>query len=341
MKFASEINNPTLVFFNCYKKQVLSVRNELFDDLDSVSRKFGMRIREILKEKLIVNEQRPLLGELFPWIIKDLIDADENTTHKISVGWLAVYIYTLFLDEYVDNPSTLTPESLIASSLLAKHGLLRLSKHSNNTAYEALVEKSLSISAYGQSLDYKFQKHITNSRKKIQYSKNKNYVIMACAGAIAAENNKYGKFITDFTDNLLLSLQYLDDIADYEMDFNNGNITVLLNHAFVEKPDLKDMINKYSGDEILNDLLSTGALLRSLRKIRKLLSQSIVLLQINVKKIENRPSFELFVSLTNHLSALITFLEKNTKRFSDLPIEKRREIIIGTKRYIPLIAQST
>jgi hypothetical protein len=332
--------NPTIHFYKSYEKNIFDTREALFNDLSRISCEFGNEARLILEAKLKSNNNIPLLGELFPWIIKDLINGDSKMTHSISVGWLAIYLYTLFLDEYLDNPKQLQPEKFLTGSLLASTGLLRISRFTNNTPYEKYIEDALSFSAKNQRLDLLFQSEKVDLNFKESYSEGKNYVILACAGALAAKNSKHSDFIIQFTEKLLLSLQYLDDICDYQKDFIEKNYTVLLSDTFQNRPDFTTTLKTYSNRELLSELIKTGSLRRVLNKLITLLNQSIILIN-NQSKIDKKASVELFYALKFNCLALSNYLEENQDQFALLPNKSQVVILDKVEKYITIIAQSS
>ena len=335
--------NPSISFFRNYESSILKTRESLFAELDSISSDFGNEARKILKAKLQSNNNTPLLGELFPWIIKDLVNADSDTTQKISVGWLAIYLYTLFLDENVDNPKALEPTKFIAGSLLAKTGLLKISRFTNNTPYESFIDKAFSFSAKNQQLDSKFQNEKTDIDFKEKYSEGKNHIVLVCAGALAAENSKHAEFITQFTKNLLLTLQYLDDLADYKEDFVANNFTVLLSDTFNNNSEFNSLLKQSSNRKLLSELVSTGALQRVVEKIVVLLNQSMLLIK-QEKAIDtevSKSAVEFFFTLNTYCTSLSNFLNKNQNLFRSLPTEKQAGILVKVENYITIIAQST
>lgn len=335
--------NPVNIFYANYKSQILGVRNSLFSELELVSKDFSEEARKILDQKILSNNNLPLLGELFPWIIRDLIKSEHSSTHKISVGWLAIYLYTLFLDEYVDNPNIISSKKFITGSLLAKSGLLKISRITNNTPFENYVDDALSYSALNQSLDVTLRNKVTKSiDAKENYSKGKNYILLACAGALAAENSKYSNFITEFTESLLLSLQYLDDITDYKEDFYSGNLTVLLNEAFKENQIFLEKSKNVSNDALLSELISTGALQRTLEKILHLLNKSMKIIDENhLTDNSDNSAIRLFFALKINISTFIEFLKTNCIKFKNLPEESKKYILDESRRKIGIIAQST
>lgn len=335
--------NPSIPFFGSYKANILKTRKTLFAELDDISPDFGNEARKILEAKLQSNNNNPLLGELFPWIIKDLVNANIETTHKISVGWLAIYLYTLFLDEHVDNPKPLEPTKFIAGSLLAKTGLLKISRFTNNTPYENLIDKAFSFSAKNQQLDSKFQKEKTETDFKEKYSEGKNHIVLVCAGALAAENSKYAEFITAFTKKLLLTLQYLDDIADYQEDFASNNFTVLLNEAFKNNAGLSLLMKQYTNSELLSELIVSGALQRVVEKVISLLNQSILLInhEKNIDMASSKSGIDFFSTLHAYCNSLNNLLRTNQSKFRSFPIEKQSVILNKVENHITIIAQST
>jgi hypothetical protein len=334
------IINPVVSFYKSYEKNINKVRSTLFDDLENISTDFATEARKILEEKLSENNQRPLLGEIFPWIICDLINANAKTTHKISVGWLAIYLYTLFVDEYVDSPKKFSATKFITGSILAKTGLLEMSKFTHKTQFAKYIDNAFSFSAHNQLLDTKFQSTVSGINEKTKYSEGKNYVVLACAGVLASQNSKHSKFIIKFTQTLLLALQYLDDIADYKEDFKQNNYTVLLSDTF-RNTELSKFKN-FSNKRLLEELLITGSLQRVVEKIQQLLNQAIIYIQENNDDVDSKKaSIDLFISLHASISVFNRFLKTECKYYKELPAEKRKYILDRTEKYIPIIAQST
>ncbi|MCG3167142.1 MAG: hypothetical protein POELPBGB_02926 [Bacteroidia bacterium] len=333
--------NPSITFFRKNEGSILGAREVLFSELNETSSVFAKEAHKILKEKLNANSGRPLLGELFPWIIKDLIKADPKTTDKISVGWLGIYLYTIFLDEYVDNPKPLSPQKFITGSLLAKSGLLKLSRYTINSPYENYVDKALSFSALNQNTDVKHQKKITKKNTKAKYSEGKNYVLLSCAGALAAQNSKHAEFILKFSETLLLTLQYLDDISDYNEDYKAGNMTVLLNEAFKNNLNYKSEFQNISNDKLLENLIVSGALKRVIEKVEVLLNQSILLIRENGLDKQMNSSIDLFITLQTYISSFSKSLKINSKKYRQSSLNEQGIILDETRKYISIIAQSS
>ncbi|MGV8018307.1 MAG: hypothetical protein AB2L26_09045 [Ignavibacteria bacterium] len=331
--------NPSLLFYEYYKTDIEKCRERLFLEIGKGSTEFGNEVRKLLDKKLHTSGS-PLMGELFPWIISDLTMLNNSITYEISVGWLAIYLYTVFLDEYLDAPTLQTPSQIIAGSLLAKVGLLKISHFTTKTPYEDLVNEALTKSALCEKMDIEYQKKITNHSIKERYSRGKNMVIFSCAYAFASQNERYAGFIIDFTNHLLLALQYLDDIADYDSDFKIGNYTVLLNYALKDSRDLVKSSKILTANELLKELILTGAFIRVLGKINDLL-EKIAHLIMDSGLIEDKPSIEFLFNLKSLCSEFCNLLINNrfTFRFKS---QKEQQIVLDKVRhYITIIAQSS
>ena len=336
-------SNPSLRFFNTFENEILSVRNELFHQLEQMTPEFSVEVRNLFEYKLKNNDNKPPLGELFPWIIKDLINLDTQLTKNISVSWFAVYLYTLFLDEYVDYKKPIKSEMLLAGSVLAKIGFMNLSKIVKGTKYETIVDVALNESVLYQLRDVQKQKTNESIIEKEEYSLGKNKVILACAGALAASSSKHQEFIIKFTNSLLLSLQYLDDITDFEEDFYNENYTVLLhNMTDIKTKFLLTKASKSSYRILLSQLIINGSLERVTAKLNQLLSNSVILIeQLSEKRLESLNSYILFITLKHSINTLNNLLNHEAKIFQELPKHKQEIILDKVEQHIKYIAQST
>lgn len=336
-------NNPSFRFFNFYQSQIQEVRNSLFSQLEEISPDFSSEIINLFEDKLRNNDNKPPLGELFPWIIKDLTSMRTATVKKISIGWFAIYLYTLFLDEYVDDKKPIKPEVFLAGSILAKIGLTNLTKIVKGTKYESLVDKSLNESALYQLRDVRKQNTKGQLNEKEIYSAGKNKIIFACAGALAASNSKHSKFIIQLTNSLLLSLQYLDDIADFEEDFLNSNYTVLLHN--IDDVKVKSLFSKTNNTSyriLLSQLIVNGSLERVTTKLSDLFSNSIHLIkQLDKKVISKTESYILFKDLIFLIDSLNQLLKSKAVYFPSMSKFAQEDLLNQVEQKIKYIAQSS
>ena len=268
----------------------------------------------------------PMMFELFPWVIKDLTGISLKKIHEISVSWLSIYLYVSFLDNHLDTKAEIKPEEFLGASILAQKGLINLFKIVNGTKYEKLFTDSLFSSAINQLVDVFEQKKVyENYYEKEKSASGKNKILVACAGALAASTEKHSQFIIDLTNELLLTIQFLDDLADFEDDLKHRNITVLLNEIAKDKNfDFSDFERKV----LIGKLISTGSLYNVIKKIEASLSTSILLMnKTAIKNKKSNSSYKFISSLHLDISLLSDFLKKCKNNFKNLAVEKQNEII--------------
>ncbi len=320
--------NPSILLYHSHREDILSVRKTLFTSLDKRSPSIGKAARKILQKKLNHSpiKDLPMMFELFPWLMRDLSGLDKAKTKKISVSWLAIYLYVSFLDDCLDSKNEINADEFLSASVLAQKGLINLFKIVNGTKFESLFNNSLFTSANFQLLDVLEQARVNeDSFAKANSASGKNGILIACAGAFAASKNDKADFIVKLTNKLLLTVQFLDDLADFEEDFASKNITVLLNNAVKE-----GRLNpKTSGrNKLIQELISSGSLLSVVKTIESSLTTAIILINQEVKnnKKEN-PSYNFFTSLYLNVVSFRDYLESNQPGFSKLPFKKRSVVI--------------
>jgi hypothetical protein len=336
--------NPTLRFYSEYENNISAVRNDLFEQLYKIAPEFSVEVRKLFEEKLKANDYKPPLGELFPWIIKDLTSMEDSKTHPIATSWFSIYLYTLFLDEFVDTQKVLKPEIFLAGAALAKIGFTNLSKIVKGSKYELLVDKALNDSVAYQLKDVQKQKTSANDQEKEEYSLGKNKIIFACAGAMAAECSDHQDLIIELTKSLLLSLQYLDDITDINEDFVNENYTVLLNGLQGRRNFILEGFSRFSSHRvILSELIINGSLLRVTEKLIHLLESSLILMnKFRYKNLHsNIEAYTLFFSITYSIKQLNKILVENGAEFKSMGNEARMAILDLVESHIKMLAQST
>lgn len=320
--------NPSRLLLQKHEKDVFSARESLFAFLKEKSPAMSLAAKEILERKLnkASEENLPLMFELFPWIIKDLTGLGWKKTHEISINWLAINLYVYFLDDHLDSKTEIRAEEFLGASVLAQKGLLNLFKIVSGTKFEKLFNESLFSSASFQLEDVLNQQVVSeNNFAKAKSASGKNQILIACAGAFAASKEKDAKFIIQLTKKILLTVQFLDDLADFEDDFKSNNITVLLNKVIKEnKLTTKDA----QRNEIVFELISTGSLLNVIHKIESSLSASITLIEgIKIKNKKSNPSYQFFTSLYIEVLLLHQLLTNSKDTFLKLPERQQLEII--------------
>nr|WP_294948791.1 hypothetical protein [uncultured Mucilaginibacter sp.] len=329
--------NPSKSLYNYHAKNILLVRSKLFSSLEETSPKMTIAAKNILAVKLKTSESDslPRMFELFPWILADLSGLNKKKCQNISISWLSIYLYIIFLDDHLDVKTDLKPEEFIGTSLLAQKGLLSLFKIVNGTKYEKVFNKSLMSSASGQLTDVLEKAVICNNEiDKVHSASGKNSILIACAGAIAASGSKKSDFIIALTQKLLLSIQLLDDLADFEQDFKQGNITILLNETAKKLGVTQVPIERKT---LLEEIVLSNALLNVLKVVEQSLKAAMILISKNspAKKGKN-PSRVFFQELQSETSIFIEFLVQ-CGGFESYTNEEKEAVLDKVDKYIKKI----
>jgi len=273
------MKNPINSLSRSKMADIISSRNSVILNLEKTSISLGEGGRKILLRKLNSSASPPI-GELIPWILKDLFNIPNSMVKTVAIGWLEIYLYTTLIDDLLDNKRVAEPDELLAGSLMFHDGVLRLSKMVAGTKYESVLKESLHKAAEYQLLDVT-KKFNTDPSLKEKIAEGKNLVLLACAVALASGSpNKQTRMI-DFTKSIILGLQYLDDIADWEEDYKNGNFTKLLAIAHARLESFADgfhnTIKSMPKNKVFAVLIKTGALSDLLKETNRIITTSILM----------------------------------------------------------------
>src|ERR1051325_6695768 len=81
-----------------------SARARTWKVIDSLPTGLKLVGRRFYSERLQRASGRPLLGELTPWLIMDLLECQETEkTQKIIDAWLEIYLSNLAFDDLLDD----------------------------------------------------------------------------------------------------------------------------------------------------------------------------------------------------------------------------------------------
>jgi len=331
------VGNPSAILFHAHEKNILSVRETLFASISSISVPMAKAAEDILMRKIdqAGGKSTVRLFEIFPWVLKDLADLSWHKTHDVSVNWLAVYLYVTFLDDHLDSKTNIKAEEFLGASILAQKGLLNLFKVVHGTKYESLFTNALLSSASSQLTDVLEQAEVkTEQFGKASSASGKNNILIACAGALAAACNTDSPFIIDFTKKLLLAVQLLDDLADFEEDFSRNNVTILLNDIYERNHDLQ---SKYSRKDILSKLVESGSLLNVIKRISNSMQAAKDLLSTNVRHKTRRPSVEFFQTIHKTIVSFESALSVYKIGYSSLSSIEKDTILDEVDNYVSRI----
>jgi hypothetical protein len=259
--------NPSLILSNTYNDLVLEIRLNIKNKLGAISKDCMQCFEDFIWAKIDARSTShlPALGELYPWLINDLVNGQVKRTSKVAVAWYAYYYHCLMLDELMDNDSCRnSPIYSITSALLAKYGLTEMLCISSSLQYQTNICESVDMAFTQQMIEIEHRKDIWASLElRKECSVGKNRLIYFCAHALAEVYPNNQILIFELTHALLGIAQYLDDLLDYEEDFERGNITVLF-HEFAKSGLLKDS----NSNSILELLIASGQLQEYLLLIR-------------------------------------------------------------------------
>jgi hypothetical protein len=317
--------NPSFLAFKHYENEILSVRGDLFSFLQSKSDRIAIAAEKILEKKILSTNNKgvPHLFEIFPWLLSDLTNLDYSKSREVSVNWLALYLYVSFLDDHLDKGSNINPDEFIAASVLAQTSLINLFKIVDNTKYEDLFKECLILSAKFELQDVIEQALVSkDSFTKSESASGKNAILLACAGAIAASNEKDSDFIIEIARELLLCIQLLDDITDFEEDFKQGNITIPLNDFIREiKP------SYFSKNTMLEFMLKTNSLFKVLDRIETSLKKVVDLIHNHCVNIQQtNPALQYFSAMLTKVNQLKLYIESIEGSYENLSPNNQESI---------------
>lgn len=327
------MNNPAFEFFKFTERNIVSTRLEVIDHVKRRSTALLGGTEALIRKRLETSEI-PVLGELVPWLLADLFDLDNTEVKEIATAWLKVYLYTCFIDDALDEKKQLVPSEALAASILFQEGSATLFKLVANTRYEELLRNSFYVSAEGELLDIEEQSSISG-HKAISAEK-KNFVFLACAAALAARAEQGGERIVEFSDAILLGWQYLDDIADWEHDYNYGNHTKLLSDAFQIITAGKEKLHRA---ELLRVLVLSGALSSLLRETTQIIEKGVLVAIQNVESNTSAGGLFLLTLLDLVKSAESVVVE--AERQLHLPACNEHRVLGRVESSLKKIAQSS
>jgi hypothetical protein len=214
-------------------------------------------LAERIKSLAIISlENKPIdrVGELLPQMLNEIAEIDPENFKKIGAAWYGIYLYSMIMDQKMDLQGKLSADDSMASAYMLNRCIndVRDLIPDQNTKHEfvALLEDSI----VGQLEDYAAGKDFNSSKADTSIKKNAYLMALAVAfSSIAKKDNN----VVGFTRNIVLAIQYLDDVTDYLEDYRQGNHSVLLQKAFglkSEKPINLDEV------ELLCALVNSGAL---------------------------------------------------------------------------------
>ncbi len=329
--------NPILTFLNPLKSDIMSTRDALFSELKNVNPETERFARSVLEQKE-KKERLPSLGEIFPWFLCDLLQLDKNSLQRSNVGWLGFYIYTIYIDNLLDDNYSPRPDEILSSSILQGLALRNLSSVVINTPYENNFYEYLYSAVNSEYKEVEIKSKINNLAAKEEVSIGKNRILLAYASSLAAINISRSDEILEITNSILVSLQYLDDIADFEDDFITENYSYLLSWMLQSNPSfLKNLENSPSliRAQVLRELLTSNALAIVLSKIANNLNLTVGIINKSTTISYKSEALKFVEELISNIGEFNEYLNQIDDSFID------EQILDKVEHHIKIIAQSS
>jgi len=262
---------PAVILLAEYRPHLRRCRADLIRDLRRVSRPLASRVSNLLSERDGVTP--PAIGHVWPFFLADLAVVPLERVRQIAKAWLAIYAYTLILDAACDSAVPSARSDTLAGALLFEIGLgdlLTLSPPGSVQQQE--IRSALRTALDGQERDVREMRHWQDPIRKRQSATDKNAGFLVCCSAVASLGMRPSAPLIAFTHRVLLSLQHLDDIADYREDWRVGNRTPLLSDLLCSDEAVDDDENP---QELLEALVRSGALGNVLAEIHLALGEAV------------------------------------------------------------------
>lgn len=338
------IGNPVWALFERKERGIYETRDRLFEKLSACSTELSHVVSTFFDEKRRTSPS-PLLGELMPWVLEDICDTDNSVTRHIAVGWLALYLYLILIDTDADTGADPNPDRVLAGMLLWTTGLTQFYELVANKCVQTKISSSIGHAIASQYSDIHDTSPNNDLEYKAHYASGKNYCLVALANVFEAAKGSRSNLAVPFIRDLLLPIQYLDDISDWREDLRAGSYTVLLSRALTvaRQPSGKASLGYADDDMIaLRSLVSSGALGSTVTEIERQLSQALVSGNIrNHSSNDVTPTASYFLDLYTTVSSVgreINTAEESLRLCAEKDV---LAILDPVRRSIAKIAQTT
>jgi hypothetical protein len=316
---------------------IQATRSRLIRNIDSSVPDLTPVVSALLHER-VGRSKTPLLGEVMPWLFTDVTGTDREVAEQISAGWLALYLYSTFIDDQLDRPEQkLRPKELLAATALFHSGISILKRFTAGTYLDDVLDGAVFSSIRFELSDVAAQSSAGQIAEKARASAEKNSGLIACAAAFVATAPGRLHFLLEFTRELLLGCQYLDDLCDRDDDWVAGNMTVLLTGISA----VSGHGERRSSIDLLDDLVRSGSLLSVAEAIEQAFTKALACLRPH-STAASLPQANLFlVQLLDQIGEL----KLEIRRVAEMPIgfadHLRKDGLKSIDERIALIAQSS
>jgi hypothetical protein len=280
------------------------------------------------------------IGEVWPWVMGDLVCAPRQKLREIAKAWLAIYVYSLLLDKACDEPQGLTGVENLAGALLFEIGYGDFSKMTSGTPWHQTIRNSIRVSIRDQELELRIAGRPNLLSLKRRACSGKNSGLLMTSAALAACSNVNGRALGQFTKQILLSFQYLDDLTDFESDWRSKNFTPLLVYARKALKGRENTTTDRAG--LLEALVDSGALRIILSTCERSIANTLANFEKRTNKNIPTHSKLFFDSLLAAIHGTVREIDRvNALILEGATATEKKGFIHGIDRHLKILAQQS
>lgn len=269
-----------------FSEIVESTRQAFLDELATLPNPLGRVAKDAYLSRVRRGNGRAVLGEYAPWLIADLCGLQRlSISNEFLLAWLDIYSYIIFIDAAIDEPF-LDERSylLIASGLLLERGIIRIARlvPSGDEMLDATDQHltETAVAAVNELAQHRRNLHDYSDTAVRELGK-KVAALKICARYVLMQRGVggIGELPLNAIDGFCTAIQLLDDITDWEEDWQSGNYTMPLTltqqrlaaygMAGTLEPD------GLSKEELLMAMIATGSLEETLDNSIQRLEESL------------------------------------------------------------------
>lgn len=206
--------------------------------INGIPSRFRQRLRDhFSKRRQFGNAGLPLLGEVAPTLLVDLLQASEQTLHHpLMVAWWQLYYSVIITDDLLDKTDGLGVKSmLLPAMLLEQRGVATISAHAARFPASCLdcslaaCFDSMAISADVELSQDTTTKRISSARH-ISIAAQKLSLLeflTSLMNAVSPQSPQRLQCLRDCMRRIAVMSQLLDDITDVYEDFESNHRTLI------------------------------------------------------------------------------------------------------------------
>lgn len=226
-------------------------------------------IQSHYEDRVLRAEGRPLLGEYAPLLLGGLLGISDSTVAKFELPVMEIYLATLLSDDLFDRPSDGDAPMLSAAiGLLVQRGLTELLRSLPNPHAADLVDEYFARAADATIAELTKRRDPVHpySEADINGLSEKGALLKLTARLMLLSDGRSAD-VDDMLTHLLVGVQLLDDVTDWEEDRDANHFSLLLTLAVTSEQSRTPR----SADNAITfaRLVSTGALEQTLNLARR------------------------------------------------------------------------